>query len=1428
MAEEQNQQNGPANIGAGDAPRDHRQRKGIAPPAIQNNNFEIKSGLISMIQGNKFHGLPMEDPLDHLDEFDRLCNLTKINGVSEDGFKLRLFPFSLGDKAHIWEKNLSHDSITTWDDYKKAFLSKFFSNARTARLRNEIYGFSQKTGESFCEAWERFKGYTNQCPHHSFTKASLLSTLYRGVLPRIRMLLDTASNGNFQNKDVEEGWELVENLAQSDGNYNEDCDRTVRGTADSDDKHRKEIKALNDKLDRILLSQQKHVHFLVDDEQYQVQDGEGNQLEEVYLPQQKQGQNKPFVLYNQGFVPKQQFQGNYQPPPPPGFVTQQNQCHAAPDAKMKQMVKQLLQGQASSSMEIAKKLSELHHKLDCSYNDLNAKVEALNTKVRYLEGQSASTFSPKVTRLPGKSIQNPKEYATAHAITICHDRELPTRHVLDLITRDNDVQEGEASTQVEASVVEFNHSAGSRHLTQSTSEEKAAIIERMVKRFKPTPLPLRALPWTFRKAWMERYKSVAAKQLDEIEAVMPLMEVLNLILDPHKVVRNLILERIKMYHDSDDESDATPSRAADKRIVQEKLEDPGSFTLPCSIGEFAFSDCLCDLGASVNLMPLSMARRLEFIQYKPCDLTLILADRSSRKHFGMLKDLPVMINGVEVPTDFVVLDMEVEHKDPLILGRPFLASVGAVIDVKEGKIGLNLGKHIKLQFNINRTPQGSTEDGRTSGNDRVISREEYETERVKEFKKRYDKQDETIEKLAHTVEERRNYPLEEKEAYFEEKGIEYSAANFSRENAEYDDDIREDYADLLYSLIMSNYSGESSMDPDYNVDEVESWSARPREQHVYQSFRDEFERSTARHNQRRAEIARGKRAMSSRYELIDEDIETEYEPESWRKETKLLNKPDEVTVEEYIRFFEINDFWGTRYSCYETLAQLRLLEDVQYLFEKCHLETLMSYPYPAYKEETIEFLSTLQVEMYEALTDFELDTMGLGFLTFLVDEQRYQLSIKKLEELFGFPSGKGTKPRFDREELKDLWATIGNNLPLNSARYKSNQIWSPVIRYFQQSVANVFYSKESTGTVSNTNMEMIDYALIGILRRTKGKNVLRGDLNNAPPLMPLLIHLCGYRKWALTNGKKKVRGALCVGGVVTPILEACGVSLKEPGLAPRMMDLDHLRRCEFLEFDMAGDFHRYRFEHSSIRIANILLPCIDATRILEGRNIDFKPALEDLYFKGSPPTDEISHTEGATTEDVDETDDIDEAEFDTSMYHFSEHIPPARESKSLSEAHRNNNKLQKWCKKQDKLLAKCLRAISAGLSLESRRFRMSMRDIHHSSLVNLGGRGGPHSLDLAAGADDFCSLVVYATAVLAAAEGKRLSILRAVLAATELMMSSTHLLELIQNKVVRPWPGSNHKQPLMSNYVHSSTEVSASLHHCIISSVVICFFILFL
>jgi len=75
---------------------------------------------------------------------------------------------------------------------KRPSWQKKFSNSRTARLRNEISGFTLKQNESFCEVWERFKGYQTKCPHHGFKEVYLLSTLYKGVLPKIRLLLDTA------------------------------------------------------------------------------------------------------------------------------------------------------------------------------------------------------------------------------------------------------------------------------------------------------------------------------------------------------------------------------------------------------------------------------------------------------------------------------------------------------------------------------------------------------------------------------------------------------------------------------------------------------------------------------------------------------------------------------------------------------------------------------------------------------------------------------------------------------------------------------------------------------------------------------------------------------------------------------------------------------------------------------------------------------------------------------------------------------------------------------------------------------------------------------------------------------------------------------------------------------------------------------------
>jgi len=92
-------------------------------------------------------------------------------------------------------------------------------------------------------------------------------------------------------------------------------------------------------------------------------------------------------------------------------------------------------------MTFNKKIAELHNNIDCSYNDLNVKFEALNSKVKYVESQFASTSAPKhPQQLPEKAVQNPKDYATVNAITIQQEAESPPSHQTPN-TKDNMIEE---------------------------------------------------------------------------------------------------------------------------------------------------------------------------------------------------------------------------------------------------------------------------------------------------------------------------------------------------------------------------------------------------------------------------------------------------------------------------------------------------------------------------------------------------------------------------------------------------------------------------------------------------------------------------------------------------------------------------------------------------------------------------------------------------------------------------------------------------------------------------------------------------------------------------------------------------------------------------------------------------------------------------
>lgn len=108
----------------------------------------------------------------------------------------------------------------------------------------------------------------------------------------------------------------------------------------------------------------------------------------------------------------------------------------------------------------------------------------------------------------------------------------------------------------------------------------------------------------------------------------------------------------------------------------------------------SFDRALCDLGASVSLMPLFVCRKLDIGDMKPTIISLGLADRSVKYLVGILEDLPIQIGKFFIHAEFVVLEMEEHSKIPIILGRPFLATASAIIDVKYGKLTLNIGDNV--------------------------------------------------------------------------------------------------------------------------------------------------------------------------------------------------------------------------------------------------------------------------------------------------------------------------------------------------------------------------------------------------------------------------------------------------------------------------------------------------------------------------------------------------------------------------------------------------------------------------------------------------------------------------------------------------------------------------------------------------------------
>ena len=211
-------------------------------------------------------------------------------------------------------------------------------------------------------------------------------------------------------------------------------------------------------------------------------------------------------------------------------------------------------------------------------------------------------------------------------------------------------------------------------------------------------MPAVPFPQRLQKSRIEEQFAKFLETFKKLEISMPFTEVVTQMPLYARFLKEILSKKRRIVEEGVVNLTATCS-AVIKKNLPEKMKDPGSFIIPCTIGEFEFQKALCDSGASINLMPLSVARKLSLGELTPITVTLQMADRTLAKPEGVIEDVLVKVGKFIFPVDFIILDIEEDSQVPLLLGRPFLATGAALIDMQKGVLTLRVGEEA-ADFNL--------------------------------------------------------------------------------------------------------------------------------------------------------------------------------------------------------------------------------------------------------------------------------------------------------------------------------------------------------------------------------------------------------------------------------------------------------------------------------------------------------------------------------------------------------------------------------------------------------------------------------------------------------------------------------------------------------------------------------------------------------
>nr|GEU33705.1 reverse transcriptase domain-containing protein [Tanacetum cinerariifolium] len=721
----------------------------IVIPEINADHFKIKTNLLQLVQANPYHGFERENPHTHINNLKRITSTLKFKDVQNDVIKLMMFPYSLEGTARVWYDKETPNSILTWEDLVNKFVNSFFPPSKTTHLKNEISRFTQKFEETFGEAWKRFKEMLRARPHYGFTELAQIDTFYNGLNDNDQDSLNATAGGNLLSKTTREALQIIENKSKvrySRNNLNVSRMNTTSRenaskTDDRIDKLAHQISTLVDIFAKKVVTPAlvkavkescvtcggNHAYYNchnTDSNQPSVCVATGtynqvapqNRASNYMAPpgfapvqnnqnrfNQNQGQgnnfnrgnnfygNQPFQVPNQGFQ-NQPFQVPNNPVQQ-GFSNEFSSYKIANDQMMRNMQNQINSLKGEFDNEIQNTMKTQQTVLMEQQNALQNNLQ--NMLSGFFQNQSSTSST-----LPSNTIPNLKgemKAITTRSGVAYEGPSIPTNPSPKKVVE----RETEETTDKE----QTNFQGSTAHIQPPVTPIPKTDVPKILP--KPNiPYPSRLNDQKLRKKATNQMEKLF-QIFQDLHFDISFADALLLMPKFSSTIKSLLTNKDKSFELAKILLNENCSAMLLKKLP-EKLGDPGKFLIPCDI-----------LRMDLSLPKLT-----------PTRMTLELADQSINRPKGVAEYIFVNVGKFHFLINFIVVDFKVDPRVPLILGRSFLRTGRALIDVYREGITLRVNDEA-VTFNLNQTTRySSTYDDLSVNRIDIIdvAREEYAQE----------------------------------------------------------------------------------------------------------------------------------------------------------------------------------------------------------------------------------------------------------------------------------------------------------------------------------------------------------------------------------------------------------------------------------------------------------------------------------------------------------------------------------------------------------------------------------------------------------------------------------------------------------------------------------------------------------------------------